>query len=488
MFGRIFCAVVAVVVSVATPSVAVELIINGDFETGTFAGWTADTTQLDPFQAGLNDGQNSDEIPGPIPSTVSWVVRDVAATYSNWDPADPILGYGAFNGFDGSPGYFYMRQPFTVAGDPVSAQLSFWYAVQSNYTGQSRIFTVNILDATATTQLATLYSHVQPTGTQTTWITTNVGSNVLGTLSVLGAGDYQLEVRVDIPQNFTGPAQFMVDEISLDVTVGVCGDGVQTIGEQCDDGNAMSGDCCSATCELEAATSPCDDGDACTSTDVCDGAGTCVSGAPLDCDDGSSCTADSCDSGLGCQNAPAVASGCLDWFQKGAFQVTEKALSREKLLAKFTKGPEIQQTEWGNPLEAGGTAYELCVFDDSENLVGSLHVDRADDLCDGKDCWKEIGKEPPNGKGYKFKDKGTTSDGTIAIKLKGGPTGKSQVLWKANNKNGVMPTGLAAALHAGVPEGGSATVQVHAIPGPLCVSMTLSDIKKNDGQVFKAKK
>jgi len=49
-------------------------------------------------------------------------------------------------------------------------------------------------------------------------------------------------------------------------------------------------------------TDACDDGDACTVTDVClDGACT-GSGAP-DCDDGNLCTDDSCDSGLGCVNA-----------------------------------------------------------------------------------------------------------------------------------------------------------------------------------------
>ncbi|MEZ4310691.1 MAG: DUF4215 domain-containing protein [Polyangiaceae bacterium] len=32
----------------------------------------------------------------------------------------------------------------------------------------------------------------------------------------------------------------------------VCGDGVKAPSEACDDGNTVSGDCCSATCQLEA--------------------------------------------------------------------------------------------------------------------------------------------------------------------------------------------------------------------------------------------
>jgi cysteine-rich repeat protein len=36
---------------------------------------------------------------------------------------------------------------------------------------------------------------------------------------------------------------------------GTCGNGVLDAGEQCDDGNTLSGDCCSATCQIE--TTPC---------------------------------------------------------------------------------------------------------------------------------------------------------------------------------------------------------------------------------------
>jgi len=53
----------------------------------------------------------------------------------------------------------------------------------------------------------------------------------------------------------------------------ICGDGHVDAGEQCDDGNALPGDCCSATCQYE--TSACDDGDGCTAGDTCM-AGACV--------------------------------------------------------------------------------------------------------------------------------------------------------------------------------------------------------------------
>ena len=66
------------------------------------------------------------------------------------------------------------------------------------------------------------------------------------------------------------------------------------------------------------------------------------------------------------------------------------------------------------------------------------------------------------------------------------------ICFKASNKNGTMPTGIAAALQAGVPEGMSAKVQLIPVgglaAGTACLEMDVSDIKKNDGSFFKAKK
>jgi hypothetical protein len=63
--------------------------------------------------------------------------------------------------------------------------------------------------------LANLFTYTRPTGTLTAWNPTNVNLDITSALSSLGAGDYQLEFRIDIPQNFTGPAQFAIDNIDL---------------------------------------------------------------------------------------------------------------------------------------------------------------------------------------------------------------------------------------------------------------------------------
>ena len=56
---------------------------------------------------------------------------------------------------------------------------------------------------------------------------------------------------------------------------------------------------------------PCNDGNACTSGDWCDGA-QCQNGAPSDCDDNNACTFDGCSSKTGCAHSPSSASACSD--------------------------------------------------------------------------------------------------------------------------------------------------------------------------------
>src|SRR5262249_25241035 len=87
-----------------------------------------------------------------------------------------------------------------------------------------------------------------------------------------------------------------------------CGNGNLDPGEECDDGNRSSGDCCSASCRVEPDGQPCSTGDACTTARTCS-AGVCGGGAVVACDDGDPCTADACDPAVGCVFTPAGARG-----------------------------------------------------------------------------------------------------------------------------------------------------------------------------------
>jgi cysteine-rich repeat protein len=80
----------------------------------------------------------------------------------------------------------------------------------------------------------------------------------------------------------------------------ICGDGLIRGTENCDDAeaNGTAASCCSAGCSFQPEGTACDDGSACT-TDVCDGANTCVS-TINSCDDGNPCTDDSCNPASGC--------------------------------------------------------------------------------------------------------------------------------------------------------------------------------------------
>jgi cysteine-rich repeat protein len=130
-------------------------------------------------------------------------------------------------------------------------------------------------------------------------------------LGSLGAGAHSLVIggynsKKTLSDEVTG---LWIDDVGVHTVVApLCGDGVVSPGEECDDGATQNGDCCNSTCGFEVSGSGCDDADACSELDACDGAGLCA-GSPLACDDGDLCTVGSCNSLSGCSFEPIPGCG-----------------------------------------------------------------------------------------------------------------------------------------------------------------------------------
>jgi len=104
-----------------------------------------------------------------------------------------------------------------------------------------------------------------------------------------------------------GESGFALSPTSAAGFAAACGNGTTEFGEQCDDGNQTTGDCCSATCQFETGTQAgCTDSDLCTA-DACNGAGACIH-TPMPDSDGDTV----CDAQDACTNA----GGARDFYAK----------------------------------------------------------------------------------------------------------------------------------------------------------------------------
>jgi cysteine-rich repeat protein len=211
-----------------------------------------------------------------------------------------------------------------------------------------------------------------------------------------------------------------------------CGNGIPQAGEECDDGNVVSDDGCSATCTLE----PC---------------------------------------------VAAPVPGCLDAAQ-AQLSVNEKKAGKEKLKLQWKKvTTPTTQAAFGDPVD-GTTRVALCLYDDGGTLVRGFVVDEGGQSCGDKPCWAAKGT-----KGYGYKDKATAADGISKIGYGAGDAGKGKAdAAGANNASkGLtsLPTGVAAALAGNT----HPTIQL-VTTGGLCIGATMTEAKKDDGVQYQARK
>jgi cysteine-rich repeat protein len=171
-----------------------------------------------------------------------------------------------------------------------------------------------------------------------------------------------------------------------------CGNGTIDLGESCDDGpaNGTPGSCCSSTCAVEPAGTPCtDDGSLCT-TDLCDGSGTCTH--PYEPDP--SCT------------TPATWGATLRVISRPG------VAGADQVQFKWSKGPAVPLSAFGSP--GGSTSYAFCVYDATASGPVPTYQGQPGGQCDVEPCWSS------SPMGWKFTSKSGVPDGITSMTLKEG--------------------------------------------------------------------
>ena len=190
-----------------------QVITNGGFETGTLAGWNA----------GIRPDRANGGMPYLFNTPSGWLVSNQTQTDGTLSLA-PINGSSAFNGFEGSPAglQFFLNQGFTFNSVLHDALLSFTFDIVGGPQAKGalgRRFEVWITSMSGHDR-AKLFSY---TITETDANPKQkVSMNIRSALNTLGPSAYMLEFREVIPEGNSGPALFVLDDVSLDLTQNSC--------------------------------------------------------------------------------------------------------------------------------------------------------------------------------------------------------------------------------------------------------------------------
>jgi hypothetical protein len=161
----------------------------------------------------------------------------------------------------------------------------------------------------------------------------------------------------------------------------------------CDDGDlCTTGDLCGGgTCN----SSPvlCDDGNVCNGSETCDpGTGNCASAGPLVCDDGNACTDDTCNPLLGCvfsNNTDPCddANLCTSGDTCGGGSCTGTALVCDD--GNLCNGSESCDPGTGSCTSTGPLPCDdvnVCTDDTCNPLLGCVHTNNTASCTDGDTC------------------------------------------------------------------------------------------------------
>lgn len=209
-------------------------------------------------------------------------------------------------------------------------------------------------------------------------------------------------------------------------------------GAACDDGNpcTTADVCTSSVCGgfVVPDGTACSDGDACTVSDTCV-AGTCTGGAAVVC---TACLG--CDPVSGCIAQPRGDCRLADKPEKGALQFTDGIpTSKDIVKWKWPAGSPTTLADLGDPTTTSDVT--LCVYDESGVTPALVFRATAPSggVCGSRPCWRS----KPSG--YDYNNGAATGDGLISLKMKSGGAGKAKMLLKG--KGGALsnrPFGIPA--------------------------------------------
>jgi len=299
--------------------------------------------------------------------------------------------------------------------------------------------------------------------------------------------------------------------VGLSVIGRRCGNGVLDPGEQCDDANFLDGDCCSATCSLDAFGTSCTGSDVCLEY-ACDGAGSCVAGGPsaASCDDGLFCNGvDTCSAGVcmhsgdpcagqdTCHACDESADQCLSppGFRCAACSVCDSTracvgtpldistcrLPQEAQLAIVNRTPDTRDKlawKWNGFVDVFGMptvdeGYALCVFDASSGalpypLLMSARAPAGSD-------WKQVKR------GFKYRSRSDMPDGLAAVTLTTPSPHRGDRKISLKGKKDLLPLPSSE-----TPLPLPLLVQLQTDSG-RCFQAGFGTVDQNDGTKFKAK-
>ena len=204
-----------------------------------------------------------------------------------------------------------------------------------------------------------------------------------------------------------------------------CGSSLVTGEEQCDDGNTVSGDGCSATCTLEL----------CGSTPATD----CLK--------------------------PTVS-------QHEVFAIKKKKANaeRDQLVWRWVLDRATDVSSFGSPLNSA--SYELCVYDNSAapQPLLSLAVP-AGGICQSGPCWQSNGR-----RGFRYTNNDLTPNGVQAVLLRRELSGRARI----------TVTGKGTRLGVKLPLSPTVTVQLRNTQTGTCWGAQYAQPATNDSSQFRA--